>query len=116
MSRMHSIELDFEEEKIAQLLTRDAWSYFSSPTELHDRTPVRAIPSMPRSGRFEVPQEPQLIWYYLTFAESYFEEVKYFGWTGRRYSDVCGRFVAKIEHATGYRKRPAEPESRATAM
>jgi hypothetical protein len=105
-----ALYLDPDEEKIAQLLTRDAWSYFSSPTELPNRVPVRSIPAMPRNGHFSLPDDPQIISYYLTFAETYLEELRHMGWNGRRFYDVCRSFVEKIEGATGFHQRaPAPP-------
>jgi hypothetical protein len=113
MTTKRSIPVEFDEERIAQLLTRDAWSYFSSPTELTDRVPVRSIPPMPRGGRFEVPDDPQIISYYLTFAGSYFGELKALGWPPRMYTDACERFVSKLEHATGFKRRAPVPDYRA---
>jgi hypothetical protein len=107
------IPVEFDEERIAQLLTRDAWSYFSSPTELTDRVPVRSIPPMPRDGRFEVPQDPLILTYYLTFAGSYFDELKAMGWSPQMYADACERFVAKLEAVTGFKRRAPVPDSRA---
>ena len=112
MKTARSIPVEFDEERIAQLLTRDAWSYFSSPTELNDRAPVRSIPPMPRGGRFDIPEDPQLISYYLTFAGSYFDEFKALGWSSKMYTDACERFVSKIEHATGMKRRAPVPDSR----
>lgn len=108
-----SIPVEFDEERIAQLLTRDAWSYFSSPTELNNRVPVRAIPPMPRDGRFEIPGDPQILTYYLTFAGSYFDELKALGWPHKMYADACERFVSKLEQATGLKRRATVPDSRA---
>jgi hypothetical protein len=114
MMRMFSMPLELDEEKIAQLLTRDAWSYFSSPTELPNRVPVRAIPFMPRKGHFELPDEPLVITYYLTFAGTYFDELSHLGWTGARYHDACEGFLTKVERATGVLRRAPAPDMRAT--
>lgn len=114
MMRMFAMPLEFDEEKIAQLLTRDAWSYFSSPTELPNRAPVRAIPFMPRRGHFELPDDPQIITYYLTFAGTYLDELSQLGWTRARYHDACEGFLSKVEHATGFRRRAPAPDVRAT--
>ncbi|MEY4668529.1 MAG: hypothetical protein RL518_1228 [Pseudomonadota bacterium] len=103
--------LEPDEEKIAQLLTRDAWSYFASPTELPNRAPVRAIPGMPRAGRFELPDDPLIATYYLTFAGTYLDELRAMGWNRARYHDVCESFLAKIESATGLRRRASAPVS-----
>jgi hypothetical protein len=104
------ITLEPDEEKIAQLLTRDAWSYFSSPTELPNRAPVRSIPGMPRNGHFSLPKDPQLLIYYLTFAGTYLDELRYMGWTRARYHDACESFLSKIERATGLQRRSSAPQ------
>ena len=105
------VQLEPDEEKIAQLLTRDAWSYFSSPTELPERAPVRSIPGMPRNGRFELPEDPQLATYYLTFAPSYLDELRHMGWNRARYHDACESFLSKIERATGLHRRAQAPDA-----
>jgi hypothetical protein len=107
--KMVGLQLEPDEEKIAQLLTRDAWSYFSSPTELPERAPVRSIPGMPRNGRFEFPEDPQIATYYLTFAPTYLDELRYMGWTRARYHDACESFLSKIEGATGLHRRAPVP-------
>jgi len=103
--------LDSDEEKIAQLLTRDAWSYFSSPTELTNRAPVRSIPGMPRNGTFVLPEDPQILTYYLTFAGTYLDELRHMGWTRARYHDACESFLSKVEHVTGLYRRVTAPTS-----
>jgi len=105
------IALDPDEVKIAQLLTRDAWSYFASPTELANRAPVRTIPGMPRNGSFTLPKDPQIISYYLAFADTYMHELSSMGWAPRRFHDVCDSFLGKMERATGLHRRTPERES-----
>lgn len=108
--RAVGVTLEPDEEKIAQLLTRDAWSYFSSPTELPNRAPVRSIPGMPRNGQFALPEDPQLLTYYLTFAGTYLDELRHMGWTRARYNDACESFLSKIERATGFHRRAPAPQ------
>jgi hypothetical protein len=103
------IQLEPDEERIAQLLTRDAWSFFSSPTELPNRAPVRSVPGMPLNGRFLLPKDPLILIYYLTFAGSYFDELRHMGWSATRYHDTCEDFLYKIERATGLRRRAPPP-------
>ena len=109
--RTVAIALEPDEEKIAQLLTRDAWSYFSSPTELPNRAPVRSIPAMPRNGWFELIRDPAIMTYYLTFAGTYLDELIYMGWTRARYHDACESFLSKVERATGLHRRAPAPAS-----
>ena len=111
------VVLEPDQERIAELLTRDAWSFFSSPTELPNRAPVRSVPGMPRNGRFILPNDPLILTYYLTFAGSYFEELRHMGWTAARYRDTCEAFLSKIERATGLRRRapPPQPDLRAVS-
>jgi hypothetical protein len=104
-----AIRLELDEEKIAQLLTRDAWSYFSSPTELPNRAPVRVIPGMPRNGQFLLPDDTQILTYYLTFVGTYFDELRGMGWTRARYHDACESFLDKIERATNQHRRAPAP-------
>ncbi len=110
-----SIQLEPDEEKIAQLLTRDAWSYFSSPTELPNRSPVRIIPRMPRAGQFLLPENSQVLTYYLTFAGTYLDELEVMGWTPARFHDACESFLDKIERATGLHRRAPAPARDAIA-
>jgi len=110
MKQHYTLELEFDEERIAQLLTRDAWSYFASPTELAERFPVREVPTMPRNGVFIVPADPMIITYYLNFAGSYYEELKELGWPPRMYVEACERLLTKIETATGLKRRAPTPD------
>jgi hypothetical protein len=110
-----AIRLEPDEEKIAQLLTRDAWSYFSSPTELPNRAPVRTIPGMPRTGQFAIPDDAQIITYYVTFAGSYLDELRYMGWTKARYHDACESFLSKLEGALALNRRAPAADVRAAS-
>lgn len=112
MKKEDLIHLEFDEERIAQLLTRDAWSFFSSPTEYNDRHPVREIPPMPRDGYFRLPHDETIIAYYLNFAGTYYGELKELGWPPRMYHDACDRFLTKVERATGLRRRAPLPDER----
>ena len=107
-----AIRLEPDEEKIAQLLTRDAWSYFSSPTELPNRAPVRSIPGMPRNGCFAIPDDTQLITYYASFAGSYLDELRSMGWTRARYHDACESFLTKLNGAAGSPRSSQGPDLR----
>ena len=107
-----TLHLEFDEERIAQLLTRDAWSYFSSPTELKNRFPVREIPPMPHNGEFHMPSDPTIVNYYLNFATSYYSELKELGWPPAMYREACDRLLRKIESATGLRRRSPVPDLR----
>lgn len=109
MTDRFTLHLEFDEERIAQLLTRDAWSYFSSPTELSHRSPVHRVPRMPRDGLFTLPNDPELLTYYLTFAGTYYDELKELGWPPRMYVDACENFISKLEQATGLRRRAPTP-------
>jgi hypothetical protein len=109
MTEHFTINLEFDEERIAQLLTRDAWSYFSSPTELAHRSPVHKVPTMPHDGVFTIPNDPELLCYYLTFAGTYYNELKELGWPPRMYVDACESFVSKLERATGLKRRAPTP-------
>jgi len=107
----YTLNLEFDEERIAQLLTRDAWSYFSSPTELAHRTPVHRVPRMPKDGVFSVPNDPEILAYYLTFAGSYFDELRALGWPPLMYVSACEGFVSKLERATGLKRRAPTPRA-----
>jgi hypothetical protein len=109
MALHYPLHLDFDEERVAQILTRDAWSYFSSPTELPDRHPVREVPKMPANGVFRLSDDPTIISYYLNFAPTYYDELKELGWPPRMYMDACERLISKIERATGAKRRAPIP-------
>jgi hypothetical protein len=111
MKDYFTLNLEFEEERIAQLLTRDAWSYFSSPTELAHRSPVHDVPKMPHNGVFALPNDPEMLAYYLTFAGSYYDELHALGWPPRMYVDACEGFVSKVELATGLKRRAPTPHA-----
>jgi hypothetical protein len=111
MKDYFTLNLEFDEERIAQLLTRDAWSYFSSPTELAHRSPVHDVPKMPHNGVFALPNDPEMLAYYLTFAGSYYDELHALGWPPRMYVDACEGFVSKVELATGLKRRAPTPHA-----
>lgn len=105
----YSIELDRDEEKIAQLLTRDAWCFFNTFSTCGDPSIMPEIPKMPRGGHFEVPTDPGITNYYLCFAGTYFDELSLLGWPAQRFCDACEGFLAKLEAATGLKRRAPIP-------
>lgn len=97
----YNITLTPDEEKIAQLLTRDAWGYFSSLISSRELFHVKDIPMMPRRGAFSLVPDEELIQYYLDFAGAYTEELHLYGWDAQRAAEAARTFVTKLEEISG---------------
>lgn len=97
----YNITLTPDEEKVAQLLTRDAWGYFSSLITSRDIFHIKDIPMMPRQGTFSLAADDELIQYYLDFAGAYAQELALYGWEAARVAAAAQSFVTKLEEATG---------------
>jgi hypothetical protein len=100
----YSIELDKDEEKIGQVLTRDAWGYFSALISQREIFHVKEIPMMPRGGLFEIANDAELIQYYLDTAHCCAEELSLHGWDSERFEAAAAAFFDKLERATGLRR------------
>ena len=96
-----SIDLTPTEEKIAQMLTRDAWGYFSSQISHRDLFHIKEIPMMPRRGSFEIVNDAELLQYYLEFAHSYTNELGLLGWSEEQSTSAADSFVVTLQAATG---------------
>jgi|GEM_PF-2533049 len=95
------IRLTKDEEKIAQLLTRDAWVYFSSLISTRDLFHVKEIPMMPRSGSMTIAADEELVQYYLDFSSAYEEELALSGWDSSRSNTVAQSFRVKLQDISG---------------
>ena len=95
------IALTQDEGKIAQLLTRDAWGYFSSLISHRELFHVKYIPMMPRQGTLAIAPDEELIQYYLDFAEAYHEELTLYGWDAARIYTAADGLSTKLEQASG---------------
>jgi hypothetical protein len=104
MITQYSIALGKDEEKIAQLLTRDAWGYFSALISQREAFHVKEIPMMPRGGLLEIANDAELIQYYIDNADTYREELAMYQWDEARYEAAAASFVDKVEQATGLRR------------
>ena len=104
------IALTNDEEKVAQLLTRDAWSFFTDIVSSLDHSHAKEMPCMPRQGTFVIAADPELIQYYLDYAQAYNEELNRLGWEVRRSAVASSGFAKKLEEISGQRIR-ALPES-----
>jgi hypothetical protein len=98
------LQLSKEEERIAQLLTRDAWVYFSNLISQREIFHVKEIPMMPRQGFFEIANDAEMIQYYLDYADSYLNELSLSGWTEEQAKCAAEQFCAKIEKVTGLQR------------
>lgn len=110
-----SLSLDRNEERLAQLLTRDAWNYFSSLISQRELFHVKDIPMMPRRGCFELPDDQEIIQYYLEFASAYSDELTLLGWEAEAIQGAAASFVKKVEEATGYQRSQQPEKSRIVA-
>jgi hypothetical protein len=100
-SPRYSLTLSPDEEKIAQLLTRDAWGYFSALISSRDLFHVKDIPLMPRRGLFSLPPDEELIQYYLDFAGAYAQELALYEWNEERVAAAADSFANKLEGVSG---------------
>lgn len=99
--RVFTIILTKDEEKIAQLLTRDAWIYFSNMISNREIFHVKDIPMMPRQGTFSIAIDEELIQYYLNFAGAYAQELQVLGWETTRSTAAADAFCKKLEDVSG---------------
>lgn len=95
------ISLTADEEKIAQLLTRDAWTFFTNMISAREVFRVKDIPIMPRQGTFSIAADEDLIQYYLDYASAYQVELSFLGWTPSRISAASNGFASKLEDISG---------------
>ena len=95
------IALTQDEEKIAQLLTRDAWGYFSALISHRELFHVKDIPMMPRQGTLAITPDEELIQYYLDFAIAYSEELSLYGWDAARAHSAADGLATKLEQISG---------------
>jgi hypothetical protein len=100
-AQRYEFTLTPDEEKIAQLLTRDAWGYFSSLITSRELFHVKDIPLMPRRGRFSLAPDQELIQYYLDYAGAYAEELALYGWEAPRVNEAATSFVEKLAEISG---------------
>lgn len=97
----YCLQLTREEERVAQLLTRDAWVYFSNLISQREIFHVKEIPMMPRQGFFEIANDAEMIQYYLDYADSYIEELATLGWQECDAKEAADNFCRKLESITG---------------
>jgi hypothetical protein len=97
----YTLILTSDEEKIAQLLTRDAWNYFGSMISNRELFHVKDIPMMPRRGNFQLAPDEELVQYYLDFATAYGEELALYGWDEARANQAADSFALKLEDISG---------------
>ena len=97
----YTFELSPSEEKIAQLLTRDAWGYFSGMISQRDLFHVKEIPMMPRRGSMEIANDAELIQYYVDNAHNYVDELTLLGWNTEQVLTAADSFVNLLERHTG---------------
>ena len=95
------LDINKDEEKIAQLLTRDAWGYFGSMISSRDLFHVKDIPMMPRRGVLSIAPDEELIQYYLDYASAYINELVGMGWETDRASTAAESFARKLEEVSG---------------
>ena len=101
LDNKYHITLEKDEEKIAQLLTRDAWGYFSSLISNRELFHVKDIPMMPRRGTLSIAADEELIQYYLDYAAAYSEELSLYGWDSKRIDLAADGFASKLESISG---------------
>lgn len=95
------ISLTTDEEKVAQLLTRDAWTFFTNMISAREVFRVKDIPFMPRQGTFSIAADEDLIQYYLDYAGAYTQELSFLGWSHSRIAAASQGFAAKLEDISG---------------
>ena len=96
-----TVQLSSDEQVLAGLLTRDAWTYFSSLIGTESITHVKEIPLTPRRGVLEITSDPEVVHYYLCFADAYSDELAESGWDKDRCNSASESFIGKLESASG---------------
>jgi hypothetical protein len=106
------IAVDRDEEKIAQLLTRDAWRTLNARHVEQSPFSTAKIPRMPIGGYFEFIADSELLRYYLDQAEAYQAEMTGMGWGPKRYQAACRAFKKKVSAAAQRNLQGFEPPAR----
>lgn len=96
-----TIELTMDEQVLAGLLTRDAWAYFSGMIGTQSLTHVKEIPMTPRRGVMQITSDPDVVHYYLCFADAYSEELGECGWAPERFESASDSLISKLERVSG---------------
>jgi hypothetical protein len=96
-----TIELTTDEQVLAGLLTRDAWTYFSSMIGTQNLSHVKDIPLTPRRGTLEITSDPDVLHYYLCFADAYSDELVKGGWDAHRCAAASSSLITKLESVSG---------------
>lgn len=96
-----TIELTTDEQVLAGLLTRDAWAYFSGMIGTQSLTHVKEIPMTPRRGVMQITSDPDVVHYYLCFADAYTEELSKGGWAPERCETTSFSLISKLEKVSG---------------
>ena len=71
------------------------------PLSTRDLFHVKEIPLAPRRGVLNITTDPEVIHYYLCFADAYSEEARKHGWDSVRYTTASEGLIAKLEAASG---------------
>jgi hypothetical protein len=95
------ISLTKDEEIVAQLLRRDAWTFFNDPGMLRELSLLKQIPLIPRRGTFAITADEDLIQYFLDYAQGYEEELSGLGWESARIERAGDGFARKLEDISG---------------
>lgn len=104
MATTYTLHLDPAEERLAQLLTRDAWTYFSNLISKREIFHIKDVPMMPRGGILELPDDLEIAQYYADMAATYVPQLEMYGISAEEGQAACQTFVAKIEVKTGIRR------------
>lgn len=95
------ISLTKDEEIVARLLTRDAWTYFNDTGAAHELSLVKEIPLIPRRGTLAISADVDLIQYFLDYSKAYGEELRGLGLDSARIEQASEGFARKLEDISG---------------
>jgi hypothetical protein len=100
----YRILLTPQEARLAQLLTRDAWLYFSNLISQREIFHVKDIPMMPRGGMLDLPEDLEIAQYYADEGSNYIEQLSLYGLTEEEALQTIESLAGKVEAATGIRR------------
>jgi hypothetical protein len=111
MQQGYEIHLTAIEERLGQIVTRDAWAYFNNLIATRDVFQVKEIPMMPRGGVLILPNDLEIAQYYVDHAPVAAAQLMVYGYQDSDAEVAAVTFIEKLCAATGVHPGLTDQES-----
>jgi hypothetical protein len=111
MQQGYEIHLTPIEERLGQILTRNAWTYFNDLISTREVFQVKEIPMMPRGGVLLLPQDLEIAQYYVDEAPAAAAQLTIYGYQDDEAEAAAVTFTEKVCAATGIHPGLTDQES-----